>query len=393
MKVKYVGTAKDYSGYGEAVRHDISALLAAGCTVTGKFPKYTMEIADFGSIAERVFATENQAIAYEMIILHVTPNAYPAFHEPGKYHIARVFWETTKLPEEWARNIEQYADEVWTGSQFNKKALTDSGVTKPIFIIPQALDQDIKPEEIEPYKTINQSDYKFYSMFEWTERKNPMALLEAYWREFEDTKGVSLTIKTYLDNFTREKRAEIDQQIEGLKIRLGLKNYAPLYLYRNLMDRNQVYRFHKTFDAFISAHRGEGWGLPQMEALIMNKPVISTNAGGIHEYLKYGDTALIVPATLIQLSNNSRNQMWYTQDQKWSDVDITGLRKAMRGCFAYPDDARKMGLRGGEKVRELFRFPTVGRQMRDRLEQIDHFLHPGSLKAFENIEDTFPKEI
>ncbi len=50
-----------------------------------------------------------------------------------------------------------------------------------------------------------------------------------------------------------------------------------------------------TFDCFVSAHRGEGWGVPQMEAMLMGKPIISTSCGGIHEHLKDKEDALLLP--------------------------------------------------------------------------------------------------
>ena len=41
-----------------------------------------------------------------------------------------------------------------------------------------------------------------------------MALLEAYWREFEGVTDVALVIKTYVDNFTPDRRQEIDNAIK-----------------------------------------------------------------------------------------------------------------------------------------------------------------------------------
>ena len=89
-------------------------------------------------------------------------------------------------------------------------------------------------------------------------------------------------LKTYLDNFTYEKRNEIDRDVKKLKAKLGLKSYPPVYLFRDLMTRGQVYRFHKTGHCFVSLHRGEGWGIPQMEAMLLKRPVISTAAGGFY---------------------------------------------------------------------------------------------------------------
>jgi hypothetical protein len=277
MNVKYVGAARDYSGYGEAARHDIASLLEVGIQVTTKIPRYTQELADFGQVGEKVEETENRALPFEIIILHTTPNVYHNYWDQAKYKIARVFWETDKIPMDFAPNI-QACDEIWTGSEFNKKAIQAAGVTKPIYIIPEAIEM-IDASKTGSYKTAAEGTYRFYSMFEWTERKNPEALLLAYFEEFKNGENVSLTLKTYVDNFQRGKRGEIDEHIDRIRAKMGRDKYPPVYLYRELMDRDQVYKFHKSFDCFVSAHRGEGWGIPQMEALLMERAVISTGCG------------------------------------------------------------------------------------------------------------------
>jgi hypothetical protein len=49
LNIAYQGPLLDYSGYGEANRHFVAALRAAGITVTGKLLNYSKERADYGS--------------------------------------------------------------------------------------------------------------------------------------------------------------------------------------------------------------------------------------------------------------------------------------------------------------------------------------------------------
>lgn len=366
MNVKYCGPALDYSGYGEANRHDIAALVSAGIQVTTDIPRYTPEIADFGELGALAASLEGKKIDYRFKILHTTPNVYGQYHEPGKYHIGRVFWETDKLPDDFVRGI-NFVDEIWTGSEFNAAALRNSGVNKPIYIIPEAI--ETPAPNANPYIVLQKDTFKFYSIFEWTERKNPNALLRAYLTEFKAGEDVSLTIKTYVDNFDPRHRNEITIAIRKIKDQLGLKSYPPIFLYRMLMTRQQIYRFHATFDCFVSAHRGEGWGIPQMEAMLMGKPIISTACGGIHEHLSPKD-AFLLPYKLIPLVENSRNKHWYCADQKWADVDGQELAKWMRWVFENQKQAREIGENSAKTVDKLFSIKAVGQQMLARLEQI-----------------------
>lgn len=370
MKIKYVGPAKDYSGYGECSRHDINSLLAANVGVTADIPIYTMDTADYGKVGENAVECENLPLGYRIKILHTTPNVYTTYFEADKYHIGRAFWETDKVPLAFATNL-QLVDEIWTGSPTNEQAIRNAGVTKPIKIIPEAIDTSLDIEAIKPFLVEAQDAYKFYSIFEWTERKNPKALLEAYWRAFADKPkaNVALLLKTYVDNFKPDKYLEIDQAIKKLKAKLNLPYFAPVFMYRELMTRNQIYRFHKTGDVFVSAHRGEGWGIPQMEAMLMGKPIISTNYGGIHDYLTNGKTAVLIPYEMKPVEN-TRNKQWYTPDQKWAEADIEVLTEAIKNAYKNKDKMQKIGKAGQALVNEKFSFSAVGALMKKRLQEI-----------------------
>jgi len=368
MNIKYTSPATDYSGYGEASRHDIAALHSAGVNIKTQIPKYTLEIADFGRLGDLAVGFQENDIPYKIQILHTTPNVYKMYMEPQKYHIGRAFWETDKVPLDFAINL-QLMDELWTGSEFNKQSMRNAGVTKPIYIIPEAI--DIIAPKADPYIIPEVDKYKFYSIFEWTERKNPGALMEAYYREFQNDENVSLCLKTYVDNFTPEKKKEITIMIRQIKLKLNLPKYPEVKIYTNLMDRHQIYRFHNTFDCFVSAHRGEGWGIPQMEAMLTGHPIISTDCGGIHEYLTDQKDALLVPYELIPLVDNSRNRQWYTPDQKWANCDLLVLREKMRFAYENQDIAKEIGLAGKLTVIKKFSFDAVGQLMAKRLEEIE----------------------
>lgn len=371
MNVKYTAPAKDYSGYGECSRHDIGSLVSAGVEVTTEIPQYVLEVGDFGHLGELAQNFEGRELDYKIKILHVTPNVYGQYFEAGKYHIGRAFWETDRVPDAFAGAL-QAVDEIWTGSEFNANAMRKAGISTPIYIIPEAIETDLSHlGEIKPFINASKDRYNFYSVFEWTERKNPNALLEAFWTEFEGQNDVALVLKTYIDNFTPQKKRELRDYIKKEKKRLNIgDNHPPVFVYTGLLDRKGMYRLHKTFDCFVSTHRGEGWGIPQMEALLMGNPIISTNCGGIHEYLTNGEDAYLADHTLIPLRGNTRNQNWYTKDQNWADVDISQVRKYMRECYSDKEKAKTIGMKGAKTVNQKFSLNAVGKLMRERLEKI-----------------------
>lgn len=368
MNIKYTGALRDYSGYGEAGRHDVMALRAAGVDISCEIPMYVREFAEFGHIGRAISTMEGRAIPYDIKILHVTPNVYQRYMEVGKYHIARAFWETDKVPDDFAYCI-NLCNEVWTGSEYNKQALIKGGVTKPIYVIPQAVDTSLDLEHVKPFESDHAGSYKFYSVFEWTERKNPTALIKAYLQEFKPSENVSLTVKTYVDDHSTKHRDEVLQSIEDIKHMTKLKEFPKLYIVSQLFNRDEMYRFHKTHDCFVSTHRGEGWGIPQVEAMLVGNTIISTNCGGVHEYLTNKDNALLLDWKPVPLRANTRNTQWYKADQNWADVDVAEVRDLMRYAFKY-HKSFKTGARARKHVLGTFNFERVGKLMLERLEQI-----------------------
>jgi glycosyltransferase involved in cell wall biosynthesis len=370
MKAQYVGPALDYSGYGEANRHDIGALLSAGIDLNLKCPSYVHDLADFGKLGAKMIELQNNEIPYYFKIVHTTPDQFKKYFEIDKYNIGRVIWETDKLPPDFAEASE-VMNEIWVASDYGKKAAEKAGVTKPIYIIPEAIDTELDVEKIEPYKS-DAKGFTFYSIFEWTERKNPRALLTAYWKTFGKDDKVSLVLKTYMTNFSMSKKREIEHEIGKIKAELNLPYYAPVYIYKELMDRHQIYRLHKTFDCFVSAHRGEGWGIPQMEAMLMGNPIVSTNLCGIHEYLEHGKDALLVDYSLTQIRNNTFNSQWYRNDQNWGEINSEHLQSTLRWVYDNKKAAKMIGTNARQTVINKFAFPVVGQLMRDRLQAIEN---------------------
>ena len=370
----YSGYLSANSGMGEACRNYVMALEAAGVQVTTDLipnVKSTVNLGEKLTEVRRLFKTSDD---YNIKIIHVTPDAVTPHLEPMKYHIFHLFWETDSLPKwwVWALNL---VDEVWTGTEWNKQAFIKSGVTKPIYVFPQALNTNpppARPFKISTIENDKLKKYIFYSIFQWIERKDPWSLLEAYWREFERERDVLLLLKTYRDRFDREDSMGIVKQIYEFKNRLGLKDTPEVNLYTDGLDRFDMLRLHETGNCFVSAHRGEGWGIPEVEAMAHGKPVINTNLGGFNCHVP---SALYWPVSYIEENVHDMNYVpWYDQSQKWGKINISELRKAMREVYENQLESKRRAKKAQDWVKEHFNFKSVGEQMSLRLDEIERNL-------------------
>lgn len=373
MNVCYHGPLLDYSGYGEANRHAVAALHAAGVNVIAKTVTYAPESADFGDIGRLMMELQQNEGDYKIKILHTTPDQYHKYLEPGKYHIGHFFWETDGVPDEFIKGL-NLMDEVWTGSEANKQAIERSGCGKPVYIYPQAIETERKWPK--PYKIHDFDGYLFYSIFEWTDRKNPAALLDAYWREFQNDENVGLLIKTYFRNFTLESKRMIRATIEKAKAKSGLEKFPPVFLYLDLMDRNHIERLHKTGDCYVTPHRGEGWGLPIAEAMLAGNPVITTAYGGISEWIAKNRAGMTLDYLMVPLDGMLHSIRWYTPEQKWAEPDQEALRANMRLAFEQGPEVDQFAAAGQKLVQSQFSLPVVGELMAGRLSEIERGISP-----------------
>lgn len=365
VSVKYSGPWNESSGYAQANRNIIQSLHETGVDLVTELQQYAHNPTDYGKQLDIARSYQDKHQNYRVKVLHITPNVYKKHKEEFKYNIGHLFWETTKMSPSWAWYLNEVV-EIWTGCEENAKTFREMGYKGKIFKFPQPVEvnvsKDTKPIE-------NARGFVFGSIFQWIERKNPRALLEAYWREFENEKDVTLVLKTYGLGFEDHERRKVYKQIEDIKKSLNLKNYARVLVIDELLTAKEIHQLHEAFDCYVSSHRFEGWGVPIAEALVHEKPVISTNLGGIHEWIS--DKGMIkLPYKLVDVFGMDWAEQYTAKGNKWAEVDINELRKKMRWVFENRQEAKKIAKQGRHEAVSKLNFKTVGREMEKRLQEI-----------------------
>lgn len=369
--VKYFGNFLDPSGYGEANRQDIIALYIAGCNVTTEVIRQMPESTDFswqGKLCENLI---NRNIEYKIKIHHVTPDVIPRYYESNKYNIARLFWETDKLPEEWIKPLNS-VNEVWTSSNSMIALLRKNGIKVPMYAIGQAIDISEADKPYRPFNIPGHKGFLFYSIFQWIERKNPRTLLQSYWETFTGRSDVSLLLKTYRLNYSQREYEKIRLDIERWKREISLVHYPRIFITTKLLSHNNIMRIHKTGDCYLSTDHGEGWSRPLHEALLMGKPAISTARGGLHEYL---DKNMYYPIDSTYVPVVKQNWIpYYTSDQNWAQINKEDFKDTMREVFAKSDFAKLKPHKAMPFIKTNTNYNYIGGMMRKRLEEIEKAL-------------------
>jgi len=369
--IKYTGTFTDHSGYGSANRAFITSLYISGVDITTEHVVQVMETAEHGWTGALCRSLIDRKIPYKIKIIHLTPDMYPRYMETGKYNIGHLFWETDRLPIDWIAPINQM-QEIWASSKAMADLFRSSGVTVPISAFPQPIDVSEADQPWEKYEIPEHQGFLFYSIFQWIERKNPKALLQAYWETFTGRNDVSLLLKTYRVNYSAEEFEKIQLEIERWKRELHLVHFPRVLLSTKLLTHDELMRLHYTADAYVTADHGEGWCRPLQEALLMGKPAITTARGGIHEYLNpnvyYPIASEYVPVV------QQPWIPWYSGEQKWAQINKEELKKFMKFAFMNKDTAKLKGLMAKDLIKAQFSYHKIGRAMKARLDKIEKAL-------------------
>lgn len=370
MRVRYVSACMDASGYAEAARNHIVALSESGVKVDVKpvsFERYRSDLGMLGAKVANLISDNNSA---KIQILHLTPENYRHLIDENKYNIGYAAWETSKLPDTWVGKINQL-DEVWVPCQHNKECFLSSGVQIPVQVMPHPFKQEYGQGTETKNVIANTADdeFVFYSIFQWTERKNPSGLLRAYLTEFKPHEKVSLVLKTYLVNPENPGEAtKIKSTIREIKSRLYIKDFPKMLLISKLLSREQISSLHTEGDCYVNLHRCEGFGIPLVEAMLHEKPVITTTYGGPQDFITT-DTGYPVPYIMTPCYGMPWNT--YTGHMEWAEPDIMAARRQMREVFENQKAAKQKGKAARKFVQENLSWEAIGQLMKNRIEEIE----------------------
>lgn len=369
--IKYISPLFDGSGYAKASRGNVMALRSLGVPLTLSPISFEKIHPDLGQEGEILKSLVNKKIDYNIVIIHTTPEFWSKYREFGKTNIGYTIWETSKLHSDWPGYINTNVDKILVGSEWNVGVFRSSGVEVPIGVIPHGIDTDVF-EDVSPFpiKGVGKDTYVFYDVFQWTERKNPLPLIKAYWYAFTNRPdaNVALVLKTYRGNYSEAEKVTIRTSIHKFKEVAPLDYYPPMFLITNLLSEAEIHGLHARGDCFVSLNRGEGFGLSPFTAGACGKPVIITNYGGVTEYAKE-DNSYLLDYILTPVFGMPWSP-WYRGDQLWAEPDAYQAAKFMQHAYENREEAKERGQRLKKYISENFTWNDIGKRIIKEIEEL-----------------------
>lgn len=236
--------------------------------------------------------------------------------------------ETDKCNPSWVDDCNKMSM-VIVPSQHTKKCLTSSGeVRVPLHVIPESFTDAILQSEKTHIDDLNLSTpFNFLIFGQLTgnnpenERKNIFYTVKWLCEVFKNDKEVGIVVKTNSGRNTNIDRRLVNQTFEALanEVRSGL--YPKIHTLHGEMSDAEVaslYR-HPQIKALVSLTRGEGFGLPILEAAASGLPVIATSWSGHVDFLSHG-RYIDIDYDLREIHSSRIDNKIFMKGTKWSQA-------------------------------------------------------------------------
>ena len=132
------------------------------------------------------------------------------------------------------------------------------------------------------------------------------------------------------------------------------------------LPREEVAALQSLSDCFVSLHRAEGFGRNIAEAMLLGKPVITSNFSGNIDFTNEV-TAFMVGGNTIPVETD---QYSFSEGQYWFDADVTIAAERMQQCIEDTTERTRRAAAGKEFVRTHYAPRAVGDRYFARLQTL-----------------------
>lgn len=254
--------------------------------------------------------------------------------------------ETTKCSKEWVDSVNKM-DLVIVPSKFTKKCIEDSGeINTKVVVIPEYIIDEVIEEKLEPMDLNLETSFNFLMFGLITgntpesDRKNTFYGIKWLCETFKDDPEVGIVIKTSLGRMTYIDRKNTIDILTKLLNEVRVGPYPKFYLSHGLMKSEEISSFYRSKDinALVSFTRGEGYGLPILEAAASGLPVMATKWSGHMDFMSKIKFSAF-EYSLKDVHNSKIDNRIFVEGAQWAEVkegDVKRRLKKMKSSYKVP---------------------------------------------------------
>lgn len=255
-------------------------------------------------------------------------------------------WEFGSLPIEWVEVFNNKVDEFWVYTNYLKNVYLESGISEDrVFVVPLGFSPEKFNPRVKPYKLKTKRKIKFLFLGGTIYRKGIDLLLETYIENFTKSDDVCLVIKDMGSN-SFYKGQTIKNKLQELS---RDKNSPEIEYIDSLLTEKQLAGLYTASNVLVHPYRGEGFGLPVLEAMACGIPVIVTSGGSTDDFCN-SVNSFKINSTKKYFSENkvddrkTVNRPWLLEPEK------SDLIEKMKYVYNNYDESKIIGIKACEHV-------------------------------------------
>jgi glycosyltransferase involved in cell wall biosynthesis len=193
-----------------------------------------------------------------------------------------------------------------------------------------------------------------------TDRKNTFFTLKWLFDEFRDNSDVGIIIKTNLGRLTKTDKNNVVELLK--RIKAECKGNNDVYLLHGDLSDKEMHDLYtdKNVKAIINATRGEGFGLPLLEAACLKLPVIATGWSGHIDFMSLGKY-ISLDYKLSEIPQSRVDYNIFVSGSKWAEVNEDDFRKKVRKFYQNPANPITWADNLSKKIREKYSFSSISK--------------------------------
>lgn len=342
-KVLLRGPSLSSSGYGVHTRQIARWLLSRPDveltihpTPWGITPWYLDREACGGLIGQMIDRSRDDKGPFDVSFQVQLPNEWTPGLAKTNVGVSAIV-ETTTCNPAWLGAINSM-EHVIVPSTFTRGVIEKTGVVNrpdSLHVIPESfIDTLLDADSIKLSSFEFETKFNFLLVGQLTsrsiegDRKNIFNTLKWFCETFKDNPDVGLIIKTNSGRETKIDRRVTVDTLRGVLNQVRKGPYPRVSLVHGMLTDDEMASLyhHDSIKAFLTLTRGEGYGLPILEAAAAGLPVIATNWSGHLDFMKFGrfikvdfELKELPPARIDRPGPNDAARAIFMHGSRWAE--------------------------------------------------------------------------
>ncbi len=248
-----------------------------------------------------------------------------------------AFVETDRCNPAWIDKCNEM-DAVIVPSTFTKTVAKRSGnLITPIYVIPEWYNEKIDNENITPIAIKPSPKFNFLMIGTITgrsannDRKNLFYGIKWFCEKFKDNKKVGLVLKTSYGRGTTIDKKMTTDTIENILNEVRTGKFPKVNILHGNMTQEEIASIykHKKINCLLAPTRGEGYGLPIIEAAASGMPVVATGWSGHTDFLEDGYYTKL-DYSLKAISEDRVDSRIFIKGTRWASIDELDFKQKLQ---------------------------------------------------------------